>query len=69
MLLPACLPPACLQVLRKFLEVFSQFNWEEYCLSVHGPIPISSFPHPCGAPSCRPADLRARGPASCTLHL
>lgn len=37
-----------LQVLCKFLEVFSIFNWDEYCLSLQGPIPLNTFPNPVG---------------------
>lgn len=36
------------QVLHKFLESFSQFNWDKYCLSLQGPIGLSSFPSPVG---------------------
>eukprot|EP00897_Mesotaenium_endlicherianum_P001132 jgi/Mesen1/11019/ME000098S10414 len=32
-----------LQVLLKFLEFFSTFDWDNYCLSLQGPIPISSL--------------------------
>lgn len=35
-----------LQVLQRFLQVFSSFDWDSYCLSMVGPIPLSSFPHP-----------------------
>ena len=33
-----------LQVLHKFLKVFGEFDWDHYCLSLQGPIPLSSFP-------------------------
>lgn len=36
------------QVLHKFLESLSQFNWDKYCLSLQGPIGLSSFPSPVG---------------------
>jgi hypothetical protein len=45
--------PISVQVLLKFLEVFSAFKWEEYCLSLQGPIPLSSFPYPQGETSSR----------------
>ena len=35
-------------MLHKFLESFSQFNWDKYCLSLQGPIGLSSFPSPIG---------------------
>ncbi|GAB4814831.1 hypothetical protein N2152v2_001877 [Parachlorella kessleri] len=35
-----------MEVLGKFLEVFSSFNWDEYCLSLQGPIPLNTFPNP-----------------------
>ena len=38
------------QVLHKFLEVFSCFDWDRYCLSLRGPIALDSFPNPVGAP-------------------
>ena len=34
-------PPA--QVLYHFLTEFSDFDWERYCLSLQGPIPIANF--------------------------
>lgn len=34
----------CLQVLYKFLDYYSAFDWDNYCVSINGPIPISSFP-------------------------
>ena len=37
------------QVLHKFLEVFSGFDWDRYCLSLRGPIALDSFPNPVGA--------------------
>lgn len=33
-----------LAVLYKFLEYFSQFDWENYCVSLKGPVRISSLP-------------------------
>ena len=38
------------QVLHKFLEVFSVFDWDRFCLSLRGPIALDSFPNPVGAP-------------------
>ncbi|KAK9809872.1 hypothetical protein WJX72_000706 [[Myrmecia] bisecta] len=35
-----------LQVLHKFLVVLSKFDWECYCLSLQGPIPLATFPNP-----------------------
>ncbi|XP_015690873.2 uncharacterized protein LOC102715550 isoform X2 [Oryza brachyantha] len=33
-----------LEVLYRFLEFFSNFDWEKFCLSLCGPVPISSLP-------------------------
>ncbi|KAI3818515.1 hypothetical protein L1987_12324 [Smallanthus sonchifolius] len=33
-----------LEVLYRFLEFFSNFDWEIYCVSLWGPVPISSLP-------------------------
>ncbi|XP_022733743.1 uncharacterized protein LOC111287433 [Durio zibethinus] len=33
-----------LAVLYKFLDYFSKFDWEDYCISLNGPIHISSLP-------------------------
>ncbi|KAK9015313.1 hypothetical protein V6N11_006425 [Hibiscus sabdariffa] len=33
-----------LEVLYRFLEFFSKFDWENFCLSLWGPIPIRSLP-------------------------
>ncbi|KAJ4843432.1 hypothetical protein Tsubulata_021600 [Turnera subulata] len=33
-----------LEVLYRFLEFFSKFDWENYCISLWGPVPISSLP-------------------------
>lgn len=33
-----------LEVLYRFLEFFSKFDWENYCVSLWGPVPISSLP-------------------------
>eukprot|EP00198_Chlamydomonas_reinhardtii_P004682 XP_001694018.1 predicted protein [Chlamydomonas reinhardtii] len=35
-----------LQVLYKFLVECSGFDWERYCLTLQGPIPLASFPNP-----------------------
>ena len=37
-----------LQVLRKFLDVFSSFDWDSMALSLQGPIPLSAFDDPEG---------------------
>ena len=37
-----------LQVLRKFLDVFSAFEWDSMALSLQGPIPLSAFDDPEG---------------------
>lgn len=39
----ALLPPL-LQVLLKFLEFFGAFDWDRYCLSLHGPVPLEKLP-------------------------
>ncbi|XP_010931351.1 uncharacterized protein [Elaeis guineensis] len=33
-----------LVVLYRFLDYYSKFDWDNYCISLHGPIPISSLP-------------------------
>lgn len=33
-----------LEVLYRFLEFFSNFDWDNFCLSLLGPIPVSSLP-------------------------
>lgn len=33
-----------LQVLYRFLEFFSKFDWDNFCVSLWGPVPISSLP-------------------------
>lgn len=38
----------CLQVLYRFLEFFSNFDWDNFCLSLWGPVPISSLPNVTG---------------------
>ncbi|KAL9334693.1 hypothetical protein Peur_071874 [Populus x canadensis] len=34
-----------LEVLYRFLEFFSKFDWEHFCISLWGPVPISSLPN------------------------
>ncbi|XP_022632068.1 uncharacterized protein LOC106778868 [Vigna radiata var. radiata] len=34
-----------LEVLYRFLDFFSKFDWSKYCLSLRGPVPISSLPN------------------------
>ena len=33
-----------LQVLYRFLEFFSNFDWDNFCVSLWGPVPIGSLP-------------------------
>ncbi|KAK1275552.1 hypothetical protein QJS04_geneDACA001543 [Acorus gramineus] len=33
-----------LEVLYRFLEFFSNFDWDNFCVSLRGPVPISSLP-------------------------
>ncbi|KAJ6693211.1 hypothetical protein OIU85_004018 [Salix viminalis] len=33
-----------LAVLYKFLDYYSTFDWDNYCVSINGPVPVSSFP-------------------------
>uniref|UniRef100_A0A7N0U3C5 Polymerase nucleotidyl transferase domain-containing protein n=1 Tax=Kalanchoe fedtschenkoi TaxID=63787 RepID=A0A7N0U3C5_KALFE len=33
-----------LEVLYRFLEFFSKFDWENYCVSLLGPVPLDSLP-------------------------
>ncbi|XP_006843704.2 uncharacterized protein LOC18433557 [Amborella trichopoda] len=33
-----------LEVLYRFLDYFSKFDWDSYCISLNGPVSISSFP-------------------------
>lgn len=33
-----------MQVLYRFLEFFSKFDWENFCVSLWGPVRISSLP-------------------------
>ncbi|XP_019429149.1 PREDICTED: uncharacterized protein LOC109336780 isoform X2 [Lupinus angustifolius] len=33
-----------LEVLYRFLEFFSKFDWDNFCISLWGPVPISSLP-------------------------
>ena len=48
-----------LQVLHKFLKVFGEFDWDNYCLSLQGPIPLSSFPEPRRRILCLPCTKHA----------
>jgi len=36
--------PALFQVLYRFLDYFSKFNWDNYCVSLKGPVAKSSPP-------------------------
>lgn len=33
-----------LEVLFRFLDYFSKFDWDNYCVSIQGPVPIASLP-------------------------
>ncbi|PKU72128.1 uncharacterized protein LOC110099415 isoform X1 [Dendrobium catenatum] len=33
-----------LEVLYRFLEIFSNFDWENFCVSIWGPVPVHSLP-------------------------
>ncbi|XP_077239142.1 uncharacterized protein LOC143880214 isoform X2 [Tasmannia lanceolata] len=33
-----------LAVLYRFLDYFSKFDWDNYCISLNGPVPVSSLP-------------------------
>lgn len=35
-----------LDTFQRFLQVFAEFDFDNYCLSVFGPIPLDSFPNP-----------------------
>ncbi|KAL9237404.1 hypothetical protein vseg_011955 [Gypsophila vaccaria] len=39
-----------LEVLYRFLEFFSKFDWANYCVSLWGPVPVSSLPSMTAAP-------------------
>ncbi|KAF8102043.1 hypothetical protein N665_0201s0333 [Sinapis alba] len=39
-----------LAVLYKFLDYYSSFDWRNYCISVSGPVPISSLPELVASP-------------------
>ncbi|KAK3032933.1 hypothetical protein RJ639_036104 [Escallonia herrerae] len=38
-----------LEVLYRFLEFFSKFDWENFCISLWGPVPICSLPEITGS--------------------
>ncbi|KAF2907420.1 hypothetical protein DAI22_12g096600 [Oryza sativa Japonica Group] len=40
-----------LEALYKFLEYFSKFDWDKYCISLNGPVLLSSLPSPAVEPS------------------
>ncbi|KAJ8771050.1 hypothetical protein K2173_023375 [Erythroxylum novogranatense] len=42
--------PGPLAVLHKFLEYYSTFDWDNYCVSINGPTAISSLPEILGPP-------------------
>jgi len=35
-----------LEVFHRFMQVFAEFDFDRYCLSILGPIELDSFPHP-----------------------
>ena len=37
------------QVLHKFLQEFGDFDWDQYCLSLHGPVSLAYLQDPAGA--------------------
>ncbi|KAH9626620.1 hypothetical protein KSS87_015284, partial [Heliosperma pusillum] len=39
-----------LEVLYRFLEFFSKFDWANFCVSLRGPVPICSLPNMAAAP-------------------
>jgi hypothetical protein len=41
--------PSYQQVLYRFLEYFSKFDWDNYCISLNGPVAVSSLPNLIGA--------------------
>ncbi|TKY74120.1 Poly(A) RNA polymerase cid14 [Spatholobus suberectus] len=46
-----------LEVLLRFLDFFSKFDWSKYCVSLRGPVPISSLPNMKAEPprkNCQP---------------
>ncbi|KAJ8748509.1 hypothetical protein K2173_003407 [Erythroxylum novogranatense] len=42
-----------LEVLYRFLEFFSKFDWDNFCVSLWGPVPISSLPEVTAEPPRR----------------
>lgn len=42
-----------LEVLFRFLDFFSNFDWEKYCVSLWGPVPLSSIPDLTAEPPVR----------------
>jgi hypothetical protein len=50
------IPPTTVpQVLRRFLSVLGAFDWERYCLSLAGPIPLDALRDGQGAPCHSPS--------------
>ncbi|GAU44260.1 hypothetical protein TSUD_400060 [Trifolium subterraneum] len=48
------------EVLFRFLEFYSKFDWENYCISLSGPVPLSSLPDMTAEPprkDCQSQDL------------
>ncbi|XP_076898695.1 uncharacterized protein LOC143552322 isoform X2 [Bidens hawaiensis] len=42
-----------LEVLYRFLEFFSNFDWDNFCVSLWGPVPINSLPDVTAEPPCK----------------
>lgn len=45
-----------LEVLYRFLEFFSNFDWDNFCVSLWGPVPISSLPEMTAEPPRRDSE-------------
>ncbi|KAJ6827806.1 uncharacterized protein M6B38_365105 [Iris pallida] len=45
-----------LEVLYRFLEFFSNFDWDNFCVSLWGPVPISSLPDMTAEPPRKDSD-------------
>ncbi|KAI4306944.1 hypothetical protein L6164_030181 [Bauhinia variegata] len=41
-----------LELLYRFLDYYSTFEWDSYCVSINGPVPLSSFPDIVETPEC-----------------
>ncbi|KAL5219519.1 hypothetical protein ABZP36_020203 [Zizania latifolia] len=45
-----------LEVLYRFLEYFSKFDWDNYCISLNGPVALSSLPNQIVEPTNAPGN-------------